>query len=92
MTIYFSNLYLDQLNVLEGASSKWALVTSGVPQGRLLGPLMFVNFVDDLPDATNGEVNTALYADDSKIFGAVKGVHDCGVMRNTLSYMGEWTR
>ena len=46
-------------------------VTSGVPQGSLLGPLMFFIFINDLPDAIKGEVNTALYADNSKIFGAV---------------------
>ena len=51
-----------------------------------------VSFINDLPDAANGEVNTALYADDSKIFGAVKCVHDCEVAQTTLSNMDEWTR
>ena len=45
------------------------------------------NFINDLPDTTNGEVKTALNADDSKIFGAVKSVHDCEVMQTTLSNM-----
>ena len=53
---------------------------------------MFVIFINDLPDAANGEVKTALYADDSKIFGAVKGVHDCEVMQTTLSNVDAWTR
>ena len=51
-----------------------APVTSGVPQGSLLGLLMFVLFINDLPDASYGDVNIALYAGDSKIFGAVKCV------------------
>ena len=46
----------------------------------------------NLPDASNGEVNTALYADDSKIFDAVKCVHDCEVVQTTLSNTDEWTR
>ena len=54
--------------VLEGASSHWAPVTSGMPQGSLLGLLMFVTFINNLPDCAKGQVNTALYADDSKIF------------------------
>ena len=53
---------------------------------------MFVIFINDLPDVANGEVNTALYTDDSKIFGPVKCVRDCEVVQTTVSNMDEWTR
>ena len=53
---------------------------------------MFVIFINDLPDAGNGVVNTALYADNSKIFGAVKCVCDCEVVQTTLLNMNESTR
>ena len=73
--------------VLEGASSQWAPVASGVPHGSILGPPMFVIFINALPDAAKGEVNTALYADDSKILDAVKCVRDCEAVQFTLSNM-----
>ena len=60
-----------------------------MPQGSLLGPLMFVTFIDNLPDAAKSQVNTALYADDLKIFGAVKCARDCEAVQSTLSNTDE---
>ena len=91
---WFAN-YLSgrvQRVVLEGSSSHWALFTSGVPHGSPLGSLMFVIPINDLPDAAKGEVNTALYADNSKIFGAVKFSRDCVAVQSTVSNMEEWKR
>ncbi|KXJ07571.1 RNA-directed DNA polymerase from mobile element jockey, partial [Exaiptasia diaphana] len=90
LTDYLSGRF--QRVVLEGASSQWAPVTSGVPQGSLLGPLLFVIFINDLPDVAEEGVNTALYPDDTKIFGAVKNGNDCETIQTTLSNMAEWTQ
>ena len=55
----------QQVTVL-GATSRELLVTSGVPQGSLLGPILFL-FVDDLPNTVKTS-RVACYADDTKIF------------------------
>jgi hypothetical protein len=50
--------------VLPGGSSSWMNVTSGVPQGSILGPILFLLYVNDLPDSVNSTAK--LFADDTK--------------------------
>ena len=53
---------------------------------------MFVTFINNIPDGAKGQVNTALYANESKIFGAVKCARDCEAVQSTLSNIDQWTR
>ena len=56
----------EQQLVIDGASSDWRTISSGVPQGSILGPFLFVIFINDLPDTIPSESMVALYADDFK--------------------------
>jgi len=53
---------------LNGVYSSWASVLSGIPQGSILGPLLFIIYIIDSPDSLNVDSNLFLYADDVKLF------------------------
>ena len=49
-----------------GSLSQWAHVKSGVPQGSVLGPILFVLFINDMPNVITNTCR--IFADDTKIF------------------------
>ena len=58
--------------VINGVTSKFHLVTSGVPQGSVLGPILFLLYTDDIDQVIYKGVKIRKYADDIKLFCAYK--------------------
>ena len=56
----------QQRVVLNGQTSNWASVNAGVPQGSVLGPLLFLIYINHLPNGLKS--NARLFADDTSIF------------------------
>ena len=70
--------------VVNGSYSDWAPVTSGVPQGSVLGPLLFLRYIDELSSIPN-VCKLKLFADDVLLYFCVKSVKDCQLLQNDLS-------
>jgi len=73
---------------IKGKQSTWEEVWSGVPQGSVLGPLLFLIFINDLEENTSG--NVLKFADDTKIFRQVRDVQDNISMQADLDQLVEW--
>jgi hypothetical protein len=63
---YLSNR--KQFVSLQGANSEYAVIKRGVPQGSILGPLLFLLYINDLPEAT--KLFILLFADDTTLFAS----------------------
>ena len=55
-------------------ASIWKSILSGVPQGSVLGPMLFLVYIDDLEEGVTG--NILKFADDTKLFRKVKEIGD----------------
>ena len=72
-----------------GAESSWISVTSGMPQGTVLGNLSFLLYINDLPDCVSSSV--WLFADDCLLYRRVTSVDDQLELQNDLTRLEEWT-
>ena len=65
---------------INGSFSQLSDVTSGVPQGSVLGPLLFTVYVNDIPSCVNNSL--LLFADDTKLFRCIKSEMDAVQLYN----------
>ena len=81
----------EQCVIIAGKKSNTANVRSGVPQGSILGPLLFVLFIDDMSEVVSDGTNIALYADDTKIWRRINGWEDHNVLQQDIDALHQWS-
>ena len=73
---------------INGNESQWLPVTSGIPQGSVLGLLLFLIYINDLPENVNSTVY--MYADDTKIYREIQSDDDHEVLQRDLETLKTW--
>jgi ribonucleases P/MRP protein subunit RPP40 len=72
------------------AVSRSVDVISGVPQGSVLGPLLFLVYINDIVDVFDSKVQIKLFADDAKIYVVVNDITDCEHMQYYIDKLVSW--
>ena len=79
----------QQRVVVKGVCSEWRRVWSGVPQGSVLGPTLFLVYINDLLSGLNSEGK--LFADDVKLYRKVMCPEDRENLQDDLCKLAEWS-
>ena len=89
---WFTNHHKDrqQCCVINCTSSDYLPGTSGVPQGSILGPFLFLVYINDLPSMIDNTI--ARFADDSKCSNVINSTNDCVSLKNDPNSLQTWCR
>ena len=83
-------LHRSQFVSINGSQSDMIHVSSGVPQGSVLGPTLFIYYINDLPSETDRKVR--IFADDSKIYSGVSTKEDSIKLQEGIDALVEWSK
>ena len=74
---------------IKGTFSTWEETTSGIPQGSVLGPLLFVIYINDMPEQINSKI--FMFADDTKIFTEISTRSDQDMLQEDIKKLDKWS-
>ena len=77
--------------VVDGDSSKSAPVISGVPQGTVLGPLLFLIYINDMPNIVSKGTTIRLFADDCLVYRHIYSREDQNILQHDLLKLEQWS-
>ena len=80
----------SQTVVLNGNNSEELPVSSEVPQSSVMGPILFLLYINDLPDSLQSQVR--LFADDTAVYLTVEGQSDSKKLQKDFNVLQDWEK
>lgn len=77
--------------IVNGEESEWKDVSSGIPQCSVLGPILFVLYINDMPEVTSENTVIFLFADDTKAFRGIYHESDCTELQSDMHALQSWS-
>ena len=81
----------QQCVIIENVKSSSKNVLSGVPQGSILGPILFILFINDMAEGIDCNTNLILYADDTKMWRKIRSERDHIILQTDINYLLMWS-
>ena len=92
-TLAYINNFLCQRHqrvAVNGSKSDWTPVVLGVPQGTVLGPVLFNIFINDIMDEVESEIR--LFADDCVCYRPIMNDQDCDQLQKDINHLTSWAK
>ena len=80
----------EMRTIVKDIKSEWRVVESGVPQGSVLAPILFLIFINDMTEGLNSYIN--LFADDAKLCRVIRNEEDCETLQEDLNKIWKWSK
>ena len=80
---------IKQIVCVKCSLSNWEDVLSGIPQGSVLGPTLFVVFINDMVDVITSL--SKMFADDAQVFRQIKTSADTATLQSDLDHLTDWS-
>ena len=74
--------------IIKGSKLSPSPVISGVPQGTVLGPLLFLDYINDMPECVKSKIK--LSTDNSLLYRRIQNIADCHQLQEDLNKLQEW--
>ena len=81
----------SQFVCINNCKSEKREVSSGVPQGSVLGPALFVYYINDLPQSVSNKVKAKMFADDTKNYKDIQSAESKEILQDSIEKLTDWT-